>query len=64
VKIGSRRSTHRTIREKRRWEDAYDFHAAGRTYFNKNTPARVAGDFQNLGAAALCDQAVHMQNAD
>ena len=40
-----------------------DLHAAGRTYFGANTPAQIAQDATDLGAAALRDQTVHPQNA-
>jgi YD repeat-containing protein len=40
-----------------------DLHEAGRTYFGANTPTQIAEDATDLGAAALRDQAVHLQNA-
>jgi hypothetical protein len=40
-----------------------DLHEAGRTYFGANTPAQIAGDAGDLAAAALRDQAVHLENA-
>jgi hypothetical protein len=40
-----------------------DLHEAGRTYFGANTPTQIAQDATDLSAAALRDQAVHLQNA-
>ena len=37
-------------------------HAAGRTFFENNTVAQIAGDALDLNAAALKDQSVHLQN--
>ena len=40
-----------------------DLHAAGRTYFGANTPSQITADATDLNAAALQDQATHLQNA-